>query len=163
MKTQSILPFTVFGLLLALLLAVSACGGGGDGFSGDEFGGPYPFAFSAEKLIEKKVDFECSKTIDLSLSKAVILNEDLFERSIRANHEFPDRTDTQKYNYVINGRGEIIVAQWNVKNVAQALERFEHARESGQALDDTEVNATNRDQPCGGRRCEVVDGDLHGR
>lgn len=136
MKTRSILPFAVLGFLLVVLFA-SSCGGG-DGFSGDEFGGPYPLALTLEETIEKKLDFECYRENDLSLSEAVELNADLLKDSIEKNDAFPHGTDMQKYNFVIDGKGEIIVAKW--KDI------------------DLEGAMANADIRCQGRRCEELGG-----
>jgi len=137
MKTRSILPFAVLGILLALLLAVSACDDDDDGDGSPtpnetptevpvavDFGHPYPFAPTGKKAGEKERDFECYKELGLSLSEAVKLDDVLFESSIEENYKSPDRTDsqkydTQKYTFVIaevDGNEEIIVAQWKEDN-----------------------------------------------
>lgn len=139
MKTWSILSFAVLGIMLALLLAVSACGDNGDpsddvtvgptettveSSEPGRFGGPYSFAPKGEKAGEKERDFVCYKELGLSLSEAVKLDDVLFETAIEENYKSPDRTDsqkydTQKYNFVIaevDGNEEIIVAQWKEDN-----------------------------------------------
>ena len=154
MKTRSILPFAVFGILLALLFAVSACDDDDDdpanGTPAGDFGVPYPFGGRDRMDFEekKKEDFRCYEELRLSLSQAVELDDNLFEGSIRANKEFPDRTDgqkydTQKYNYVIDTNGNIFVAQWNVDDIEAALNAAWDKAKS-------EVDAEDK---CKGRQC----------
>ncbi|MCH7999511.1 MAG: hypothetical protein IIA91_08540 [Chloroflexi bacterium] len=124
MKTRSILPFAVFGILFALLLAVSACiGGGGSGatptpspevspvgFDPTQFGGPYPFAPHGEEASNKERDFECYKDTKLSVSQAVKLTDVILSKYMEA--DLFDNENMQKYNYVIDMDGNVIVAQW---------------------------------------------------
>ena len=59
MKTWSILPFAVLGILLALLLAVSACDDDDDGDGNDW---PWPTYKPAPSTAANKVrDFQCYK------------------------------------------------------------------------------------------------------
>ncbi len=164
MKTRSILPFAVLGILLALLLAVSACDNDEpsdgsptpnetpvvDGPSGEfskQVGGPYSFVLRGVEASEKERDFKCYKEMGLSLSQAVILDDKLLRDSIEKNYESPDRTDsqkydTQKYNFVIDviaGKKEIIVAKWDVEDIEAALK----------AATDKAKGENN----CGGRKC----------
>ena len=124
MKTRSILPLAVLGILLALLLAVSPCGND-DGFKSDRFKGPYPFALPPPFDAAKRDEFNFLKANDLSLSKATQLTENSFKESIMANREasvrflgkemqekYDNVIDKQKYNYVIDVGGNIIVAEW---------------------------------------------------
>ena len=128
MKTQYILPLAVFGLLLGLLLAVSACGDdeSGDDGPGDsngaptdvpaagDYGAPYSFALLGQSGEEKIEEFSCYKEMGLSFSKAVLLNDVRLIDAIDENSNFPGdpEYDTQKYNYVIDMDGNIMVAQW---------------------------------------------------
>ncbi len=147
---RSLLLLIVIALLVVVIVLVDD---NNSGFSDDQFGGPYPFAPTGERAEKKRVDFECYMELGLSLSQAVKLDDDLFERSIRANDESPDRTDaekydTQKYNYAINERGEIIVAKW----------------ENTSLVHDKEVSANCRDRRCNekSRRDFDLDKDLGG-
>ncbi len=162
MKTRSILPFAVLGILLVALFALSSCNSDDDGpgtaptptpdglsagLDDTHFDEPYSFALHGEGAEKKRKDFECYKEMGLSLSKAVILDDGLLQDSINKNEEFPVRTgsqkyDTQKYNFVItgiDGEEEIIVAQWDVEDIEAALKE---AREKAKG-----------ENNCGGRKC----------
>ena len=117
MKTWSVLPFAVFGILLAAFLLFSDCNGAP---TNDQFGGPYKFR-EAQNM-KKRDAFECYKDMRLSLSKATELRSSLFEESIRENFASPYGARMQKYNYAILG-DKIIVAEWNVADPGDALDK----------------------------------------
>ncbi len=169
MKTRSILPFAVLGILLALLLAVSACGGGGSEngeFDASRFGGLYGFR---ERLNDGKRDaFKCYEKTGLSLSKAVELDSELLEESIEANVAFPHGAKMQKYNYVVDLKGKIIVAEWNVNDLARVVgdakanaQAMGDAKATAQAAGDAEANAEEdtEETECKDKEC-IGDADF---
>lgn len=170
MKTRSILPFAVFGILLALLLALSACDGDDEPENGEfdasRFGGLYQFR---EDLNDgKKRAFKCYEKTGLSLSKAVELDSGLLEESIGANVAFPHGAKMQKYNYVVDLKGKIIVAQWNVNDLARVVgdakataQAMGDAKATAQAVGDAEANAEEdtEETECKGKKC-IGDADF---
>ena len=153
MKTWSVLPFAVFGILLAAFLLFSDCNGAP---TNDQFGGPYKFR--ASENMKKRDAFECYKNMRLSLSKVTELNTSLFEESIRENFASPYGVSKQKYNYAILG-DKIIVAEWNVEDLAQALEVAKVKAQpsvvpTANAQEDTEENN------CEGSKCVGDVGDI---
>ena len=108
----------MFGILLVFFLA-SSCGTD-EGFDEKQFRGPYELGHG---LSQSAKDEKTKKKIDditmlvgknLFLSKTTRLNKEtsLLKDSIE-NSSFPYGDKQQKYNYVINLDGEIIVAGWD--------------------------------------------------
>lgn len=114
-RARLTLPLTMVGILLVLGLA-SSCGDR-DGFSADQFGGPFPVLNDKVKA-EKIADFTVYNLKELTVSEAALLNTvDLFERSIgwykdNTSPVFPYGDKYQRYNYVVTGDGDILVAVW---------------------------------------------------
>lgn len=117
MYARVIFPAYALGLLLLL---IAACGGGGGDAVECDFGGPYrfggpaPFAMTLREKQEKQADFQRYERLELSLSRALVLDDKVFEKSVKANRNASPQAMQQRYNYVITKDcGEILVAGWN--------------------------------------------------